>query len=384
MQKYLWHVYIANFLFFLVMNAQASIMSPYATSVLGAPPFIVGVLASLLFIVAILFRPFFGFMYDRGYKFEALILGCLTSLLASTAYYIPDIRVLALGRIIHGLGVGVFLPASVSIVLDMAPEGQVGETLGWRSAMYGISQVVGPSVGTYLADFFGFQTTFAVTAFICIVPLIMLYAVKRKVTLPKTAPKKSASKSRLTDIKNADFIIATFATAIYTVGFSGISTFLPAFYKSLGFGTTAYGIYAATAGASSIAVRIFGGKQADRRGPRGVALLGCVIFLASYTSLYFYPLPPSAYLIAFITGIGLGFWVPGIQLLGFKDINPEARGLSSSIYFTCADLGLLLGPIIFGYLIDGYGYPIMFPLLPPIFIVNMAIISASRFFKRKE
>ncbi|MEM2394530.1 MAG: MFS transporter [Candidatus Bathyarchaeia archaeon] len=384
MHRYIWYVNIANFLFFLVMNAQASIMSPYATSVLGAPPFIVGILASLLFVVAILFRPFFGFMYDRGYKFEALILGCLTSLIASIAYSIPDIYILAIGRVIQGLGVGVFLPASVSIVLDMAPEGQVGETLGWRSAMYGISQVVGPSVGTYLADFFGFQTTFTVTVFICLIPLAMLYAVKRKVALPKTAPRRGEVKSKLADVKNADFIIATLTTALYTVGYSGLSTFLPAYYKALGLGTAAYGLYAATAGASSIAVRIFGGRQADRRGPRGVALLGCAIFLVSYTGLYFYPLPPTAYLMAFITGIGLGFWVPGIQLLGFKDIPSEARGLSSSIYFTCADLGLLLGPIIFGYFIDSHGYPIMFPALPPIFIVNLVIISSNRFFKRTD
>jgi len=321
-------------------------------------------------------------MYDRGFKFESLILGCSTSLIASITYCFPDIRVVAVGRIIHGLGIGVFLPASVSIVLDMALEGQVGETLGWKSAMYGISQVVGPSVGTYLADFFGFQTTFAVTAAICIVPLTLLYAAKRKVTLPETVHKRYKSKSRLADIKNAGFIASTLATALHTIGYSGILTFLPAFYDAIGFGTVIYGLYAAIAGASSIGVRIFGGKQADRRGPRDVALLGCAILLISYTGLCFYPLPPLAYLMAFIMGIGLGFWVPGIQLLGFKDIKPEARGLGSSIYFTCADLGLLLGPIIFGYFINIHGYSIMFPILPPTFIINLiVIVLAGRFSK---
>jgi len=378
-QKYIWYINVATFLFFLVLNAQASILAPYAMNVLEVQPFTAGVLASLLFIVAILFRPFFGFMYDRGYKFEALILGCLTSLAASIAYYFPDIRILVLGRIMQGLGVGLFLPASVSIVLDMAPDGQVGETLGWRSAMHGISQVVGPSVGTYLADFLGFQTTFGVTIFICIAPIIILYAVKRKVTLRKTVPNKGESK--LAYVRNADFILATLTTALYTVSYGGISTFLPAYYKTVGLGTATYGVYAAIMGASSIAVRIFGGKQADRKGPRGIALLGCAIFLAAYTGLCFYPLPPLAYLMAFIIGIALGFWVPGIQLLGFKDINPEARGFSSSVYFTCADLGLLLGPIIFGYLIDNYGYYIMFPVLPPIFIVNMMIILAGKLLK---
>lgn len=379
MQKYIWYLHIATFLFFLVMNAQFSIISPYAIKILKAEPLIVGFVSSLMFIVAIIFRPFFGFMYDKGYKFEALMLGCFTSFMASLFYYFPDLRMLVIGRIVQGVGVGVFLPASASTVLDMAPEGQVGEALGWRSAMYGISQVVGPSVGTYLADFFGFQTTFWATAMICIIPLMLLYLTKRKVTLPKTSGKQS--KSKLSDIANPNFLIATFTTALYTIGYSGISTFMPAFYVSIGFGASAYGLYAATTGASSILTRVLGGKQADKKGARLVASIGCSIILLGYLGLYFYNLPPLAYLTALALGIGMGFWTPGIQLLGFKDIHPETRGLSSSIYYTSADIGYLLGPMMFGYLIENYGYPIMFTAVPPIFFTNLMIILASRLIK---
>lgn len=376
--KYIWYTHIASFLFFLSVNGQLPLLSPYATETLGASPSIVGGLFSITFIVAIIFRPFCGFIIDKGYKFEALMLGCLLAGLTSIGmYYSTDLWTFALCRVTQGIALAAFLPASISTALDMASEKHVGEVLGWRGTMFGISQVIGPSVGAYLGELLDFRTVFGITLFPFIAAFIIAYTTKKKITLP--IMHETGNKVRKSDIVNANFIISLVATGLYSMAYNALLTFLPVFYVQRGLGVIVYGFYSGIAGGTGILARVVGGKQADIKGPLCIALIGVSIISVAHVGLYFFRYPPLVYLIAAIAGFGIGLWMPGVQLLGFQKTPPQLRGLCSSIYFISFDAGSLIGPMLFGYFIEAQGYTIMFLLAPLIFFMSQITILVGYF-----
>jgi MFS family permease len=58
------------------------------------------------------------------------------------------------------------------------------------------------------------------------------------------------------------------------------------------------------------------------------------------------------YIAAPIFGIGLGIYVPGSQTLALMRCPPDNRGYLSGIYTMGLDIGTLIGPVLFGVIIQ--------------------------------
>jgi len=160
-----WLLHLSTLIFFIGGMIVSPIISPYALS-LGADAITIGLLSSLTSAVTILLRPYAGLIVDRGKRFETLILGTALSCVATIIYFFSnDILTFAIGRIFSGLAAAFFMPASISTAMDLSPPDRIGETLGWRSTMYGVSQLLGPSIGGYLADVMGLKNTFIINFF---------------------------------------------------------------------------------------------------------------------------------------------------------------------------------------------------------------------------
>ncbi|HDO20896.1 MAG: MFS transporter [archaeon GB-1845-036] len=374
--KILWSLHLATLCFFLGMMIISPLISPFSMS-LGASPLIVGVLSSLTSAVAVILRPIFGLLGDRGLKFKMLMFGCLASSSAAIIYVASDrIWIFAAARIIHGIASAAFMPSSISTAIDLAPPGRIGEALGWRSTMFGVSQLLGPGIGGFLADLWGFNPTFLITFLLSSLSLIIVFHCSRKVNDEKIKNRGQSTSNlkSLHKILKANFLGAMIAVTFHSMGYSGIFTFLPALYKSLGFGAGIYGLYASIQGGVSIFTRAVSGRVADKHGSIPIASLGLILMLIGYISLNFLYLPPYFIIPAILFGAGVGLWVPAIQLFALATLPPEIRGFGSGIYSMAFDLGFLLGPIILGYFIEIYNnYSIMLKLLP--FFVLAALIT---------
>lgn len=382
--KSIWSVHLATFIFFLGIMVVAPIISPFSIS-LGATPLIIGFLSALTSITAFIMRPIFGLISDRGYRFETMMLGAFLGSIAALIYALSNnIWIFAVARIIHGLASASFLPASISTAIDLAPPHRVGETLGWRSTMFGVSQLIGPGIGGYISDLTNYNTTFIATFILSLISLGILFIARSWAT--EYVRRRSERKSSFRNIRQLlklTFICPMVAVAFHAMSFSGIFTFLPALYKELGFGASVYGFYASIQGGFSILTRATSGRIADRKGPIPVASLGLILVTISYLLLYFNYLPPISYIAASIFGIGLGLIVPSLQLLALGDLSSEMRGFASGIYMMAFDLGFLLGPLIMGYYVELTGsYTSILTLFPIFATFSFITIQFTRLAKR--
>ncbi|MBD8498139.1 MFS transporter [Paenibacillus sp. CAU 1523] len=105
--------------------------------------------------------PIFGKLSDmfgrkRFYIF-GLLMFLLGSMLCGTA---NSIEMLAVYRVIQGIGGGALVPIAFTIIFDIFPPEKRGKMTGLFGAVFGTSSVMGPLLGAYITDFWGWEWIF--------------------------------------------------------------------------------------------------------------------------------------------------------------------------------------------------------------------------------
>ena len=80
---------------------------------------------------------------------------------------------LLLGRVLEGIGTGVALPLMFNIITEQAPQKNLGFMMGVGSLVTALAPAVGPSVGGWLSETFGWRAIFAALLPILIVAFIL-------------------------------------------------------------------------------------------------------------------------------------------------------------------------------------------------------------------
>ncbi len=153
-------VYLITFILFLDTHGLSPQIAPYARA-LGAPVGLIGWVVGL-FSVANLFGNLGGGMWtDRvGRKFP-LVVGLLivgTALLIYPTLWEP--HTLLLVRALHGLGSGLVTPACLAYLGDASLPAARGRTMAFYGVTYGMSGLIGPPLGGWIRDRFGYPALF--------------------------------------------------------------------------------------------------------------------------------------------------------------------------------------------------------------------------------
>ncbi|USS40908.1 MFS transporter [Thermococcus aggregans] len=386
-RKDLWLLHFSALFFFLGYILVAPLISPLAIA-FGASPFLVGIIASVSSIFAFVLKPVGGILGDKGKSFEAMMIGTILGALAGGFYllsfFMRSLVIFAVGRVVHGIASAFFFPSSLSTAINLAPKGRVGETLGWRGTMFSLSQLIGPAMGGLVADYFGFHSAFILAILFSLVGFSFVSTAYKEVRTKVKFKESEEKSSSYKDILNLYFVGASISLFFMAFAYSGMYTFLPAYYKIVGLGTSVFGIYASIMGGFSLLTRVFGGREADKRGPIPVASLGLLLITSAYLLLVLYLLPPKAYLSAAILGMGFGLTVPSLQMLALASLPKNIRGMGSSLYTMFYDLGYLSGPLALGYLAEIEGYESVFPYLPMLTFLSLLNLILVRVFRRKK
>ncbi|WP_136610781.1 MDR family MFS transporter [Sinomonas albida] len=112
------------------------------------------------------------------------------------------------------------------------------------------------------------------------------------------------------------------------------------------------------------------GRLGDRFGPKNMYLTGLVIF--TLASLWCGLSGSIASLIAarVVQGLGAGLMTPQTMAVITRIFPPERRGAAMSIWGSTAGVAMLVGPILGGLLVDGFGWEWVFFINVPVGIVG--------------
>ena len=83
-----------------------------------------------------------------------------TGYLLVLATVTPVFSLLLLGRLIQGVGTGIALPLMFNITMEQVPEEKLGVMMGTASLITAMAPAVGPSLGGFIVNHFGWRIVF--------------------------------------------------------------------------------------------------------------------------------------------------------------------------------------------------------------------------------
>jgi MFS family permease len=150
------------------------------------------------------------------------------------------------------------------------------------------------------------------------------------------------------------------------------------FVNVVGLSATLVGIGLGSASISGVIGRFVGGSLADRWGRKGTLLLSALIAALGSLALAFAQNFPYFVLANLIAGLGVGLYWPAAEAAVADLSLPEQRNEAFAVTRLADSLGLGLGVVIGGFLIETTGsYPLLFILDAISFVVFGAVVYAT-------
>ncbi len=377
---------IANALFFFSFQSTFPVLPRYiAEVVLKQPPENVGgqvgLATTVTALIAVFVRIPSGRLADRFGRQRFMFVGALCFAVAPLIYEASrGMPVLLVGRVVQGLGLGMFTTAFQALATELAPQTRRGEALGLAGASTSIAFVSAPLVADWLATNRGYTLMFSVTAAAGASSVVMVALIaalpRRRYTPPVPIASRPSSLSEGADRAdnleptNQDGLRLVLAQtgvraglltmAALGIPFGAFITFLPLFAEKQqmsGVGAV-FSVYAATV----FFAQPLAGRLTDRVGRSRVIFPGLAI-----TALGTGVLALDGSLIVFalagvIIGVGGGLVRGGVDPLVQDSVPPSLRSTAVALQYTSFDFLIGAGSYPVGLLASAIGYGVTFVL----------------------
>lgn len=356
----LWNKWYITILLLSMVNHVASqlitpIVSKYAMSI-GATMATAGTIVGLMSLAAMFARPFAGLSSDRiNKKLIIAVTGAVTGVCMYLYSASKSVEMMAAVRFVHGISFSFSTVALLAFNTMFIPKDKIGEGIGWSVVTTTLATAMGPNLGLWLVDHFGYKACFAAAAIGTIIPNLCFLAVPNR--QEPHVPGKSAK------FNVNDFIsLQIFPFALLTGLFSCCNGIVNSFLALLGDerGIKGVGVFFTAYSVILIVTRPITGKLYDQKGIKfimypSVALAALsMLLLGKATSTWI------VLLAGVLKALGQGTGAPSIQAHCLKKLGRDKAGVVSSTCYMGNDIGNTVGPAIGGLIASRAGYGSMF------------------------
>ncbi len=334
--------------YFLALGVVLPAIPQYVEHRLGGGSFAVGVAVGVLFVGAVLLRPWVGRIGDRVGR-RVLIVSGASIVAVSILLYgaVESLGFLIGARVLTGLGEAAFFVGAATMVTDLAPPERRGEAISyWSVAVYG-GLAFGPVLGEQLIDV-GFASVWWVAGGLAIVAAVLGF-LTREVERPVVV----ATSGR-------EHLINRAAVGPGTVLFSGLialaafTAFVPLYVDDVGLGSAdvVFLLY----GGLVLVVRIFGARLPDALGGRRSGVLALAATTTGMTVMAVWGTTAGLLVGTVFFAVGASLLYPALLLLALGGAPETERGSVVGTFSSFFDLSQGLGSLIVGLVAAGAGY----------------------------
>ena len=316
---------------------------PFYIQKLGGSESQIGYIIGVFTISAVFLRPFIGREVDKHGRKKLLVAGISIFLVSMVLYdYTKDVTSLLLLRILHGIGWGAATTAASTLIADIAPPSRRGEALGIFGMSSNVAMAIGPFLSIILLKAYDYPLLFAVCTAIAFVSLLLVLPISEEAVIRPKTPLFS---------KEALFPSGLMFTISLTYG--SIVSFLPLYQAKQGMANP--GIFFSVFAVTLILVRAVGGKISDIKGRKFVIVPGMIMI-----TLGLWLVATAGSLAAFLAaallyGLGFGLFHPAMMALLVDRVSPQGRGAAMGTFTAAFDLGIGIGSIVMGMVLQYAG-----------------------------
>lgn len=318
---------------------------PVYADALGATPSMVGIVVSSFSITALLARPFAGPAFDSFSRKRLLIASQLIICACMFLYgVVGTLEGLVAVRLVHGVGIGCSGPLAMSLVSEFLPESKFASGVSIYALAQSFAQVIGPAAGLYLVEAIGFSASYFLAA------ACLLVAICGVALIKEPYRERLRYELKLDRMFAPEAVGKGVALMLLATSFSCMGAYVVLYGYSVG--VDQMGIFFIVYAMCLLGTRPLFGSLADRFGAPRMLIVGISFFAASYLALAFADGLPLFIIAAILGSAGFGCCGPLLQSEALASVPPSRRGAASNTAFTGLDLGMLIGPMIGGAIVE--------------------------------
>ena len=351
---------IANFTLFFAFYLLTPLLPLYLSEHFHATKDVIGVVLSGYTVMALLSRPFSGYLVDT-FDRKKVLMWCFFLFFIFFAGYLAASTLLlfTIVRTLHGAPFGSVTVANSTMAIDVLPASRRNEGIGYYGLSNNLAMAIAPTAGLLLYhETRNFQLLFWLALVIAGIGMAVDATIKNQPALNSKTQKLKNSKNLIS--LDRFFLTNGWMLAVNMVFFGFcfgvLSNYLAIYCKEVMGRTGGTGVYFALLSVGLIASRLQGSKglregKLSRNAAEGVILsaLGYTLFVACPNDFGYYT---SALLI----GLGNGHMWPAFQNMIINVANHNQRGTANSTILVSWDVGMGLGVLIGGVASEYLGY----------------------------
>lgn len=351
----------ANFTLFFSFMLVVPLLPLYLQEEFGASKEMIGFVLSGYTVVALLTRATSGYLVDKYPRKQMLVAGYILLTLFFAGYVAAgSLLLFAAVRTIHGLPFGISTVANSTVAVDVLPQRRRAEGIGYYGLSNNVATAISPTVGLWMYEtWHDFSLLFWASMAVSMIGVILVAGIKMPVSdrpvvagvQPPVPEARGLNRFFLAEAWPQGIAIVT-----YSFAYGVVSTYVAIYGREeLGL-TSGSGIFFALLATGLFVSRLFGSLSLRRglivRNATVGTCLSCVgylLFALLHNSWGFYGC-------AVLVGLGNGHLWPAFQNM-FINLGPDSRrGVANASLLTSWDLGVGLGVLSGGSLIERFGY----------------------------
>ncbi len=372
-------VWLANFMIFFSFMLVTPLLPIYLSETFAADKHVIGVVLSGYTLTALLVRPFSGFIVD-SYPRKQVLLICFFLMFVFFAGYLVagSLLLFAIVRTLHGAPFGATTVANSTVAIDVLHPSRRAEGIGYYGLSNNIATAISPSVAIYIYQLtHNFDLIFAISMAVAGIGLIINSTVKLE--------KRELIKDKKVISLDRFFLLKSWSQSLTMVCFAfsyGIlSTYIAIYGKEqLGI-TSGTGLFFLLMSLGLICSRLIGNKSLSKGKIVENASIGILISLVGYFIFAAVNNSFGYYSAALIIGLGNGHMFPAFQTMYINLAPHSQRGTANSSLLISWDVGVGLGILIGGVVVEYFGYNASFWVSA---VVNLLGVVGFIFFARKR
>jgi MFS family permease len=339
--------WLSRFGIFLAHHVTRPLLPLYLIT-FGASSTVIGAVMAVFTITTTVMRIPVGLSIDRLGRRPFLLYGIILFTIGKLGYlWAPSILLMLPFRVLHGLGWSGCTTAVSTISADIVPQARRGELLGYAGMASSLASALGPVLGFALYDRFQFSGVFLGAGALLVLSLLFAF--------PVSEPQRSQAAPQkfdrwLDNIMVKESLDPAIGVAFLSFGHGGILTFLP--IHALQIGMTNPGLWFGVYALCILLSRPIAGPISDKVSRQAVIFPGLILNLGGILLLAFSTSSNLLMAAAIIGGFGTGAAQPAMMTLAVDQSSAERRGQSLAQFQFFYDLGIGVGSLTLGALLD--------------------------------
>lgn len=329
------------------------------TTSLGESAVVAGLIAAMMNLTSLVFRPFAGQVTDRVSKYRLALIGGILLLVAAIGYVTAISGwMLIIVRIINGLGFALCSICMATWLAGLLPRDRIGAGMGYYGMMNALGMAVAPALGIFMYQHFGYRVAFMCAVVLSGLLLIMIQFISDHGE-PLPQPDKATKPHHLIQRQVVPVAIMIMLLAI---PYFATQSYLVEYVASRHFHVMVgsfFLIYAVIL----LVLRLGLKDYFDRLPYRYFLLAGLISNLVGMIGMAY--LFNNWMMLVAAAGLagGYGVMYSVCQATSLLIAPLEEQGLANATFYIGMDSGMVLGPVIGGGLFDFLPHSLFYPAL---------------------